>query len=211
MNRLAACAVLAMGTSAFADRVDTAWFWPSLTVETGEELFWGSTHHSYPATYLFDENPATAWVFSGLSPAQKVSKNYIGKEEAKPTYWIRLRLSRPTVLDGFEIMNGYNKSAKTFRKNRRVTEVEVWDGTTWFESDHDRPLKSTRLSDRMGWHRVSLPKRKYENGLTLRFTGFRGDPSLDVALSGIRLLKNGRPLNVRALQVVGFTNGSDCG
>ena len=212
MRRIAVLATAMLVHGAFADRVHTSWAWPGWKVETGEELFSGTTHRSYPATLLFDNDRKTAWVFSGISNAEKVRRNYVSAEKgARNTFWITVKPSISQPFDGFEIMNGYNKSRATFLGNRRVVGLEVWERGGWFEPDFNKKIKSARLSDKEGWHRVSLPKRNYPDGITLRFTQFAGAPSLDLALSGLRLLKNGRPVDVKMPNVVAFTIGSDCG
>lgn len=222
---LAILVVCALPGLLMADRMDTGWHWGSWTVETGEELFWGSKHTSYPAPYLFDDDPSTAWVFSGVLPEEvdrlpgdAETRNswkeqmLDGEKNYGSRFWLTIDPKWPVTLDGLRIMNGYNKSAEVFQKNRRIVEVEIWAGNHW-PRPGEKPLTRVRLSDDMGWHNIPFPPTRFDQGqgLTIRFTKFVGAPSLDVAVSGLELLKNGKAIDLHVPQIVDFTTGADCG
>jgi hypothetical protein len=123
----------------------------------------------YPLTYLCDGDPRTAWVFDGDDKHSGLS----------------LSPSQPKVIDSFQIMNGYNRRPDLFKRNNRIVEMEVWtDG---------RKLKTVRLSDKMGWHRISLPRRKISQ-LGLVFTGFARGRDNDVCVSEIAFFDGARKL-----------------
>ena len=226
MKALALLLVLATAACALGDRIETGWHWGNWTVETGEELFWGSKHTSYPAMYLFDDDPKTAWVFSGLmqqdverhgwgTPEDRASiRQQIAEEEKSlgSRFWITIRTESPVTLDGVEIMNGYNKSEEVFRKNRRVTGFQIWLGDHWQDPESkQKPHKTGKLPDAMGWHRINFPRLKLQasDSITIRLTDFTGQDSLDVALSGLRLLKKGKPIVFHTPEIVDFTTGAD--
>ncbi|HSI72863.1 MAG TPA: hypothetical protein VK934_06775, partial [Fimbriimonas sp.] len=85
-----------------------------------------------------------------------------------------------------------------------------WEGESGYGRG-EKPLKKVRLGDKMGWHNVSLPKRRYPEGLMLRFTGLSGARTDDIALSELQLLKNDKPVDLAPSKVVAFTGGSECG
>jgi hypothetical protein len=90
-----------------------------------------------------------------------------------------------------------------------------------YDGDMDRPklgrlailLRRVRLSDDLGWHHIPFPPTRFDQGrpLTIRFTKFAGAPSLDVAVSGLELLKNGKAIDLHVPEIVDFTTGADCG
>lgn len=184
-----------------ADYRPTGIRWHGWEVTTSEDLFAGRTHRSYPLTNLFDGDPRTAWVYSG--PRQREES-----ERPRDRYAIELLSTRAMTIDGLQIMNGYNKSDRTFANNRRAVKLTVLAADDW-KGEH--PLKVVDLADRAGWHSISLPRRKYPNGIRIVFNRFAGDERQDIALSELRLTSRGRPIAMRLPRAVLATEGSSCG
>ena len=204
----AVIALFAFATTALAaaDYQPTEMRWPGWSVSTSEELFYGRTHRSYPISHLFDGNPRTAWVFSG--PRKSRPDEPPPKWQGRYALW--LAPDRAKSFDGVRIMNGYNKSAKTFRGNRRVVEIAIYDQRELF-NERPRALKVARLSDRTGWHKISFPRRKFAEGMCIVLRGFAGAKELDVAVSELRLTRAGKPVDMKMPEGALFTTGSSCG
>jgi hypothetical protein len=179
-----------------ADYVPTSLSWPGWTVSSSENLYAGRRHTSYPLVYMLDGDPKTAWVFSGT-----------GKVEDEPARWrspytVRIEAEKPFSVDGLRLMNGYNKSVEVFQRNDRIVQVRVsLDGT---------PVKTTALADSMGWHTVSLPRRRVRQ-VTIELTGIKRGPDKDVCLSELELMDGGKRVDMHVPKVVLYNHGSDCG
>ncbi|HVF85520.1 MAG TPA: hypothetical protein VM821_06040, partial [Abditibacteriaceae bacterium] len=81
-------------------------WWPAWTISSSEELSGGIEYSkneytpSFPLSFLFDNDPRTAWVYSAKS-----------KEFSDPfdsRYGIELKPTKPIVIDGLRLMNGQN-------------------------------------------------------------------------------------------------------
>ena len=57
--------LLFIAIPAFCSTTGTFIQWPGWCVESTESLYIGRKHTSFPLTYSIDNNPATAWVYSG--------------------------------------------------------------------------------------------------------------------------------------------------
>lgn len=200
--RTSAVIVLTLAASfAFADYRPTGIRWHGWEVTTSENLFWGRTHRSYPLTNLLDGDPRTAWVYSG-------PRKHPPGEEPRDRYAIEVLPSKSVTLDGLRIMNGYNKSDRTFANNRRVVKLTVFAADDW---EKKRPLKVAHLPDRPGWHSIPLPRRKYASGIRIVLNQFAGGKEQDIALSELQLTNRGRRIAMGMPRAVLATEGSSCG
>jgi hypothetical protein len=106
-------------------------------------------------------------------------------------------------------MNGYNRRPDLFRRNNRVVQLTISrDGgmaSTW--GCKSRIVKKANLKDAMGWHSVSLPRRKVPS-LMLSFTGIRRGRDNDVCISGIELWNRGRKIDMKMPAAVHYDSGS---
>jgi hypothetical protein len=194
-------------TFARGDYVPTQVHWPGWRVATSEDLGGRAPLTRYSIANMFDGDPRTAWVFGRDTPVRPDTD----PEAATTGHWggrygLSLELGRATELDGFELMNGYNKSERLFKLNNRIVEVAVYDESPY----GSKPIKRVFLSDKMGWHRVSLPRRNYSQ-LWLTFVGVRKGPADDVCVSELRLLQHGRPVSTGLQKLYMATAGSECG
>lgn len=133
---------------------------------------------------LFDGDPTTTWVFRGSGGNRYAS--------------LRLRSEGRVTIDGLWIMNGYSKRPDLFRRNDRVTELRlVMNRST---------VKTVKLLDAMGWHKISLPRQDLKE-LRVEITGLReGEgPDHDVCISEIALHNRGRKIDMRMPQVAVFS------
>lgn len=222
--RLCALGFLAASAaSCLADYSPTCVTWPGWTISSSEDLVGDARVTHYSLANMFDGDPRTAWVFKRNPP----TKSGNGREDDPQflrEYWgspYALRIQFPSVrprgssddsdegrwVDGIDLMNGYAKSLATFRRNNRVTEVAIYEGDAAFGH---RPIRTVRLADRMGWHHISLPRKKYQ-GLTLAFTGILQGADHDLAISELRPTLEGRPLPRLHPKAYLATTGSDCG
>ena len=70
-----------------------------------------STLNNYPVSNILDHDFSTAWVEGGIG-------NGIGEK-------IRIELSEPILLEQIIIMNGYQKSLKTYLENNIVKKLKI--------------------------------------------------------------------------------------
>lgn len=188
-----------------ADGQDTSAFFPGWTIATSEVLYAGKRHTSYPIANMLDGDPRTAWVFSG----QEMKEPEYRKSRWGSSYALEITPVSPLRIDSVRIMNGYNKDVETFRKNDRIVELAIYEGSKW-PSERRAPIKTAALSDKMGWHEISLPRKKYKN-LILVITGIRRGKDRDVCVSELELVHKGRKLPMNKWQMYATTSGSDCG
>lgn len=198
MKKLALSIVLLLvPLAALCDGTGTQISWPGWTLTSTEELFLGHKHTSFPLTYLFDNNPATTWVFSGT-----------GKHAEDHEGGYALTLSRDdekkgVMMDSVWIMNGYNRSPELFLRNNRILQLKLYI--------NQRYIKPVALSDSMGWHRISFPRQRVTE-LKLRFTKFDKGRDNDVCVSEIACYDQGDKVDLKMPKAVLFTKGDgDCG
>jgi hypothetical protein len=143
---------------------------------------------AYPLTNLLDGDPTTAWVY----PMAGAGRN---RTAAVP--YLSLTWEEPVAADEVWLMNGYNKDEATFRRNNRVAGMRV---------AADDTEKETALSDRRGWHRVTLPRPTFR-ALVLEFLAVRRGPANDLCLSGLALYRRGRPVDFGMPRWVEYSEG----
>ncbi len=166
-------------------------------ISSNEDLWVGRTHTSYPLTYLVDDDPATAWVFSG--------KDRYGTRQYNPFHHhpgLGIEAKRPVALDSIALMNGYNKSPELFAKNDRITKVRLYSGET--------RIASADLPDEMGWHTIHFPRQKVRQ-LRIEFVRIERGTIDDICVSGLALWDGENRVDMHMPKVVKFTEGSECG
>ncbi|MFI5386374.1 MAG: NADase-type glycan-binding domain-containing protein [Fimbriimonadales bacterium] len=193
-----ACAVAGATALATADYSPNSVWWRAWGVSAVDI---GKLDSRYTVLNLFDSNPSTTWVLHRTT----------GKVDI-PSPWrangFTLDTSAPRMVDGFRIMNGYNKSQRLYDLNDAVSEVRVYAG--------EKLLKTVRLSNRLGWHRVSLPPTRIgetdvnvATDLTFEITGVRKGKVHDLCISGLQLLDKGKVLPWRLDSAVLFNPGGE--
>lgn len=194
--------VLALAAAALADYDPTRIQWKGWQVVSSEDRYAGSIHRAYPLAHLFDGNPATTWAYSGKGTSNDWKSGFPGK------YSIGLRPEKAITLDQVWIMNGYNKSEDLYRKNSRFLRLAVYEGVYWQET---RTLVAkVDLEERMGWHKVTIPRKAYE-GLTLVLEEVRQGPAKDLCVSEIALYDRGAKIDMKMPAAVVASDGSECG
>jgi hypothetical protein len=174
---------------ALADYVPTHIEWKDWWVASSENLYAGCIHTRYPLTHLLDGDPRTAWVFSGTGQC---------RDGWRSRQALALAPREPTVIDSLWLMNGYNKSRELFLRNNRVVQIRL--------SVNGKTLKTATLSDKMGWHKVSLPRQAVRH-LQIEFTGLRRGRDDDLCLSELALYNNGRQIDMHMPSAVMFSEG----
>jgi hypothetical protein len=181
----------------------TSVMWPGWSVHSSEDLFEKAGRTGHQLTHLLDNNPRTAWVFSG-KPTHK--PNQMGR------YTIDIYSHKPHSVDSIRLMNGYNRNAKLFWRNSRVVQVQITvekllvgvdimkraylpETAKWHKT------KTVNLSDRMGWHKISLP-RQCTQRIRITLTGIRRAPANDICLSELGLYNRGRKIEMRMPKAV---------
>ena len=180
-------------------------WWPAWTVSSSEELSGGIEYSknsytpSFPLSYLFDNNPKTAWVYSAKSKAFYAP--------FKTRYGIELRPAKPIFVDGLRLMNGQNASRKRFFGNERVVKIRV---TT--EVGKAKIVRTFSLSDKMGFHNISFARQKISS-LMVEFIGLKsGNGDNDLCLSELQLTNHGQKINLQMPRAVMFYDGAEgCG
>lgn len=202
MRTLSLLIASTLAATALADYDPTRIQWKGWQVVSSEDRYAGSIHRAYPLTHLFDGNPSTTWAYSGKGVSSDWKSGFPGK------YSIGLRPDKPIVLDQVWIMNGYNKSEELYRKNSRFLRLAVYEGVYWQET---RTLVAkVDLEERMGWHKVSIPRKAYE-GLTLVLEDVRLGPAKDICVSELALYDRGAKIDMKMPAAVVASDGSECG
>jgi hypothetical protein len=161
-------------------------------------LWKSRTHHQFPLSHLFDGEAATTWADS--SP-RKVSEH---KGVWRSRFGLNINTELPSRIDELWIMNGYNKNQELFKRNDRFVEMEIWINGT--------KVKTAHLSDRMGWHKISVPPNNFRN-IGLLFTGIRkgNGPGNDVCISELALRYKGKTIDMKMPESVFFEDGNRSG
>ena len=177
-------------------------WWPAWTISSSEELSGGIEYSkneytpSFPLSYLFDNNTKTAWVYSAKS-----------KEFYLPfftRYGVHLKPTKPVTIDGLRIMNGQNASRARFLSNKRVTKIRVT-----MEVGKQKIVRHFNLSDTMGFHNLTLPRRKI-NSLTIEFVGLKnGKGDNDLCISELHLTNRGQKIELQMPRAVMFYDGME--
>ena len=206
MRQLALLLFLLCGCRSVRAAPASVW-WFGWRVSSSEELSQGMKYSrdeeapAYPLSLMFDNDPATAWVFSS------VVKEW-DKEVWRSPHGLMLEPDRPVVVDGLRLMNGQNQSRARFLRNDRVTKLRVTMDTGRAEI-----VRTFNLPDRMGWHSVALPRRAVKS-LKIEFTGIRRGqgPQRDLCIAELALLRGGRLVDMAMPRAVMFYNGLEgCG
>jgi len=180
-------------------------WWPAWTISSGEELSGGIEYSkngytpSFPLSFLFDNDPQTAWVYSAKS-----------REFYSPfhnRYGIQLKPAKPIPIDGLRLMNGQNANRARFLSNKRVTKIRV---TT--EVGKAKIVRTFALPDAMGFHNVSLPHRQITS-LMIEFIGLKnGIGDNDLCVSELQLLNGSKKIEMQMPRAVMFYDGLEgCG
>ncbi len=201
MRALALFVFLIAVSSAALAAPSSVW-WPAWTISSSEELSGGIEYSknsytpSFPLSFLFDNDPQTAWVYSAQS-----------KEFSEPfhnRYGIQLKPTKPIIIDGLRLMNGQNASRVRFLRNKRVTQIRVT-----METGKAKIVRTFSLPDRMGFHNVSLPRHKI-NSLMIEFVGLKnGSGDNDLCLSELQLTNGGKKIDMQMPRAVMFYDGAE--
>ncbi len=131
--------------------------------------------------HLMDGDAKTPWVFRGQGQ----------KAAFEPSWGARFALNfereTPVLVDEIRIMNGYHKRPDLFWRNDRVVQIGI--------ALNGKKLKTANLSDKMGWHSISIPRSNVST-LLLEFIGVRKGKGADndVCLSEIAFFNHGRQI-----------------
>lgn len=124
----------------------------------GEEDATSRRFPHFKLAHLMDNNAATPWVFRGQGRKDVFSPSW-GTRHA-----LMFSREEPIVIDEIRLMNGYNKRPDLFKRNDRVVKIGIAANGT--------KIKTAILSDKMGWHSVSIPRRKM-NDIVIELVGVR--------------------------------------
>lgn len=177
-------------------------WWPAWTISSSEELSGGIEYSkngytpSFPLSFLFDNDPQTAWVYSAKS-----------REFYSPfhnRYAIQLKPAKPISIDGLRLMNGQNANRARFLSNKRVTKIRVT-----MEVGKAKIVRTFALPDTMGFHNVSLPRRQITS-LMIEFIGLKnGNGDNDLCVSELQLTSRGQKINMQMPRAVMFFDGTE--
>lgn len=186
---------------AAADYCPTTVNWSAWRVTTSEYLCATQLDRRYTIMNLFASDPAKTWVLN-----RTANKHYV--KVVEPGDRFTIASNELTTIDGLRIMNGYNKSQHLYEMNDAVSEIQIYAG--------EKLVKTTRLSDRMGWHTVSIPPIKlgdlpsgYSMDLTIKVTGVRKGRVHDLCISGLQLLHRGKVQPWRLDKTIIFNAGGE--
>lgn len=184
---------LLLVSGVFADGYDTSISWKGWKISSNEDIFLSKKHNSYPLTYLVDGNPANTWVFSGTGQHEMY--------DTRPKQpWIEIATSK--IVDSIWIMNGYNRSRELFNRNNRIIQMQV--------VVNNRFVKTVELSDKMGWHKISIPRQRIH---TLRLVAKKQiiGRDNDTCISELALYNSNKKIEMNLPKNVIYTTGAECG
>jgi hypothetical protein len=161
----------------------------------------------YPIENMIDGDPRTAWVYS--KPVLNEGEGLETYEVAGSAYAILLKPDKPVHLDGIRLMNGYNKSDAIFKRNNRILKLDIYENDSLSDYKATK-IKTVALSDKMGWHDISLPARKYR-GLVVVVRGQVDGRDRDTCISELQLVSKGRALNLSRTLAYLRNDGDECG
>ncbi len=112
----------------------------------GEEDATSRRFPHFKLAHLMDNDDATPWVFRGAGKKNTFAPTW-GKRHA-----LQFDRDTPVEIDEVRLMNGYNKRRDLFWRNDRIVEIGI--------AADGKKIKTAVLSDKMGWHSVSIPRGK---------------------------------------------------
>lgn len=173
-------------------------WWKNWSVSSSEGLWKSRSHRQFPLSHLFDGDAATTWADSSARKTSEIDGPW------RTRFGLRINPENSARIDELWIMNGYNKNRDLFKRNDRIIEMQIWI--------NDTKVKTVRLSDRMGWHKIKLPPNNFRN-VGLLFTGIRkGDgPDNDVCVSELALRYKCRKIEMKMPQSIFFEDGNYSG
>lgn len=142
---------------------------------------------------LVDGDPGTAWVY--CKPSAEERARGAGRV---PQIW--LRPTQPVAADELWLRNGFDKSDELFRRHNRVVEVSVGP---YAEG------RRVRLTDRRGWHRISL-QEGLRRPIIIELTRQVRGPDDELCVSELALYHHGRRLDFRVPRHVLYNDGGGC-
>lgn len=206
MRTIVTAVLLSLCALVRADRVYATVQWPGWTIET-TDMIPHEEASKYPIENMIDGDPRTAWVYS--KPVRYEGESLYTYKVAGSAYAILLKPDKPVQLDGIRLMNGYNKSDAIFKRNNRIVKLDIYEND--YLSDHKATkIKTVTLSDRMGWHNISLPARKYR-GLVLLVRGQVEGRDRDTCVSEVQLVSKGKAVDWNRPAAYLKNNGDECG
>jgi len=194
MMLLTACA------AAWADGSDTFAQWPGWEIRSSEDCYLSGNHTPYPLTYLIDGDPKTAWMSSGKLNPRQMALAYESSSKRPYRQWIEF--CGNTTIDSIRVMNGNNSSPQAFARNNRIVRVRI--------IIDDQEVKTVSLSDKMGWHTITIPRTNFHR-LKLEFTGIKKGPNNHTFVSEIALYDGNRKIDFHVPQLFLFSSGDECG
>ncbi|MHB9107472.1 MAG: NADase-type glycan-binding domain-containing protein [Armatimonadota bacterium] len=178
--------------------------WPGWLVETDEDYL--STQ--YPLANMLDGNPQTAWVFN-----KKLSYKPAPGDAYRHGQGTELRLrtddGRAVAIDGIGIINGYAKSAETYRKNNRIRAITV--DTRGF-LPNGGAVTTLQLEDTPTLQKFALPPASIVR-LSIAFTAVDPGPADDLCISELVLYHQGKPVHwgLTPIVVAHDSSHGECG
>ncbi len=177
-----------------ADEGATHIGWHGWYVRSSEILAGHRLPLRHPLTCLFDGDPRTAWQFTG--------KGRVREGEWKSRFALSLTSMHPVEVDAVRLMNGDNRSRASYLGHPRAGRIRV--------TVNGQEVKSTSLSDAMGWHKIGLPRRMMRS-LVIEFTGVRGGVGAGLRIAELELASRGRLLPMRMPRAILFGAGGGPG
>lgn len=158
---------------------------------------------AFPMTQLLDGDPNTTWVWDD-AVWKKRNKATGGDSDYYKVRSLEVSSEKNVVADELWVMNGYNKSQDLFRRNDRVIEIRI--------HLDNKTLKKVALSDKMGWHKISIPRRTFKN-LKIDLTKIRkgsGEDN-DICLSELALYSKGKKVDFKMPRAAIYQLSYCCG
>ena len=179
-------------------RSTTVW-WKNWVIRSSEELYERkSAKVDFPLTNLFDNDPRTTWADGNPRRTLRSQSPW------RTRFALNVQAQNSARIDELWIMNGDNRSRDLFKRNDRIAEMQIWI--------NDIKVKTVRIFDHMGWHKIKLPPNNFHS-VGLLFTGIRkgAGPDNNVCVSELALRYEGRKIDMKLPQLVFFEDGNESG
>jgi hypothetical protein len=206
MKLMLAPCIAFFSSCALADYTPPYVQWNGWTMRSSAFAIDAYRQYQYPLTYLFDDDPKTTWTFSGKVFAVEPQGRTLVLDHWNGDYALSFEPEKPRKIDQIRIMNGYNKSTKSFGDNERIAEVAIYEMGVY----PNKFIKRASLTDKMGWHSISIPRQNYTE-LGVVITKRYGGKCHDICVSGIELWNQGKKIDLHMPKIVKASEGDDCG
>lgn len=199
-----ACLIVCLIGAATAS-LTTEYDFGRFSIHTNEELWLGQKYTGYPASYFFDSNLSTPWVFKGQVDSEAYKSEFGPRAEyGDQIYDLSVAFENERWVGEIRIVPGYAKDATTWHRNNRIRRIRVFAGF-----NREMLLAEVELPDEMRWHSIRFPKVKV-GVITLQPIEFYRGPDDDVCVSELEIRTGGVRIGLDSRRASLVNAGGGC-